>query len=661
MLLYSKWHIHVLLLVFMAFSFLYPFFVIILMIYVIYVRKSLHKKCAVIIILLFSLNFIYMNYHIKTIDDNAKIVEVEKNLHTHKYTITYRFKKYEFNSNDFFEVGDLVYIKATVERFRKQTIDAGFNAYAYKISRNIHGKLKVEKISQTSSGFHINKLKTRLLGSDVSLLTFLLDNSLSLEENHLDYLFKLSGISLYILENWIKKMGFHLNISNRNQTIVNIIIFGFVWFINPSVVTTIFILNIVIPFIFDLCGFYYIKLDIRSITCLIMLICAPYLIYHQGFIITYLIIFFYELSNCNEKLKTYMAPILLIPFFILWQHEISILLWLLSPFMVKIIKKYVIHFVLFMSLFPYLPIDKIFNKVLDILSTITSHFNLTIRLPTMSIFYMVIYYTLCIWVFSRHSHMRLVILVFALSLHYTVNQLYQPDFIYFLDVGQGDSAIIRYQRKIIVVDAYQYVEKTLKSKGIKRIDYLILTHSDLDHVKEAQQLIDTFDVVNVYINAYNDYALNHGNIIVVGNTYLPMVECVQITFLAPLKVFDNANDHSLVFEIKMSDITILFTGDISFHVEQYLIDTYPLLSVDILKVAHHGSITSSSINFIKHVRPSIAVISSSIDNKYQHPHQDILDRFKDNGTHVYQTRYHGSVKVLFNQGKPEIILGNKPY
>lgn len=258
--------------------------------------------------------------------------------------------------------------------------------------------------------------------------------------------------------------------------------------------------------------------------------------------------------------------------------------------------------------------------------------------------------------------------------------------IHIIDVNQGDSSLIITPNKIsILVDAGEdeysrNVIRELKLSGIKKIDYIIATHFDSDHIGGLDKVISEFDIENIIIPPGSEnhkdyyefreayYRKNKKPIIINDYQVIPIDEDINMYILSPtnLKIdkyfnyehsSEDLNKNSIVFILKYMDYKMLFTGDIDSDVEKTLIDKYNIENLTFLKVAHHGSKYSSSDEFLSVVNPKIASISCGYKNRYGHPHQETLNRFKKYHSLVYRTDYNGTMIFYFD--KEGIFTKNK--
>ena len=213
--------------------------------------------------------------------------------------------------------------------------------------------------------------------------------------------------------------------------------------------------------------------------------------------------------------------------------------------------------------------------------------------------------------------------------------------VHFVDIGQGDAAIVVCDGKTLVIDGgmpesgaklVDYLQNTLH---VSTIDAMIGTHPHADHIGGLPDVIRAFAVKTLYS---------------------------PVEFYAPLGIYDDVNDLSLVTRITYGQTAFLFTGDAERPSENDMIDSDEALSATVLKVGHHGSNTSSSYLFLRQVMPSYAVISCGRDNAYGHPHQEVLARLRDIGAAVYRTDESGTIVCRSNGERVafETEKGKKP-
>ena len=200
----------------------------------------------------------------------------------------------------------------------------------------------------------------------------------------------------------------------------------------------------------------------------------------------------------------------------------------------------------------------------------------------------------------------------------------------------------------MVIDAYNSFSY-LKTLGLNKIDYLVLTHSDSDHVGDYLKIINYFNVKNILYSKYDelfDNLLSNINI----NKYpvddnLRINSKFNIEFFGPINDYKDSNSVSIVFKINIYNHSYLFTGDMEEKEEYDLVNKYSnKLKSDVLKVAHHGSNTSSSELFLSYVRPKYSIISCGKNNRYNFPSNIVLDRLKKYSD-IYITYECGNIDI----------------
>jgi competence protein ComEC len=227
----------------------------------------------------------------------------------------------------------------------------------------------------------------------------------------------------------------------------------------------------------------------------------------------------------------------------------------------------------------------------------------------------------------------------------------------FLDVGQGDSAVIELpDRRVMVVDTGKngfQLANFLKYRGISHIDILALSHGHPDHAGGLVYLLNNFMVSQIWDNSfmtYGDAVPDATRIKHLARGDYIKTDDYMITVLHPYKGFytshsgnDAENDQSSVIKLEGRGVSILFTGDISNEAEEDISHLGSHLKSTLLKVPHHGSRKSLSEMFLYHVSPQIAVISAGRNNMFGHPHADTLERLSRST--VYSTNRDGAVSI----------------
>ncbi|HFI0240332.1 TPA: DNA internalization-related competence protein ComEC/Rec2 [Streptococcus suis] len=242
-----------------------------------------------------------------------------------------------------------------------------------------------------------------------------------------------------------------------------------------------------------------------------------------------------------------------------------------------------------------------------------------------------------------------------------------------VDIGQGDSIFLRDMRgRTVLIDvggrvdfaakeAWQErssqanAERTLipylHSRGVDRIDSLVLTHTDADHVGDVLEVAKQVQIGRIYVSPGSltvpDFvatlkAINVPVDVVAVGDRLPIFDS-YLEVLYPDGTGDGGNNDSVVLYGRLLETNFLFTGDLE-QGELDLIETYPNLPVDVLKAGHHGSKGSSYPEFLDHIGAKIALVSAGENNRYKHPHQETLERFDNRNIQVYRTDQQGAIR-----------------
>ena len=245
----------------------------------------------------------------------------------------------------------------------------------------------------------------------------------------------------------------------------------------------------------------------------------------------------------------------------------------------------------------------------------------------------------------------------------------------FIDVDQGDSTLITINNKTILIDTggninyknkeYKYqISKNkilpyMKSIGIKRVDYLILTHGDQDHMKESIYLVENFKIKKVIFNCgpYNE--LEQELIKILNKKKIEYYSCIKelnidnnILYFLQTKEYDNENDNSNVIYLNYNNKKFLFMADASQERERDILDKYNIKDIDVLKVGHHGSHTSSSKYFIDKINPKYSIISAGKNNRYNHPNKETLNNLEK--SKIYRTDQDESITFKIRNNKLKI-------
>lgn len=244
----------------------------------------------------------------------------------------------------------------------------------------------------------------------------------------------------------------------------------------------------------------------------------------------------------------------------------------------------------------------------------------------------------------------------------------------FLDVGQGASQLlISPSGNTMLIDGgnndqEQVMLDYLTKYGVDKIDIMIGTHPDADHIGGLDAVIDQHEIGAIYMPKIQANTRTFESLLesiqrkglkvktAKAGVVLDWDEDVQIEMLAPVKSSEDSNNMSAVLKITYREVSFLLTGDAERESEKFMMDSGADLEADVLLVGHHGSKTSTSASFLERVRPQIGVIQVG-ENSYGHPKEEILNRLEKAGVEVYRNDVQGSIEIATDGNYIEVTTG----
>ena len=562
------------------------------------------------------------------------------------------------------KIGNKYKISGNVSIPKENTNFNGFNYKKYLKGNKIFRTIKIDKMEYLSYNnlYLIKNVVKEHIEKSINkdyLYAFILGNSNYLDDgikesyniNTTSHLLAVSGMHI----NFIVLLLSFIFKSKGSKIFISFFLIFYAYLIgfNPSVVRSV--------------GTYVITsiTNIKALKALIlvfllMFLYNPFYYYNIGFLFSFIITFsliIYKFKDesylINSLIVSTIANLVSMPIVIYNFNSINILGILNNLIFVPIISMVVFPLSIFSF---FLPLDNILKIILDI----TNYLSLLIASNKLELVFMkphllviVIYYLFIILTLKYKKPFILVIVIIHLIYPYYKNETT----ITYLDVGQGDSIVNIINNKVYVIDTggskYYDTSKTvssyIKSKGYNKIDYLIITHGDLDHIGGSFNLIKQIKVKNVVFNkgTFNDLELKLIKELKKNNINYHKEEDIYPFKVLKTTEYNNENDNSIVLYLNLNNLKFLFMGDAGKKVEEEVIRNYNLNHIDFLKVGHHGSDTSSSDYFINTIKPKYSIISVGKNNKFGHPKDEVLDTLKN--SKIYRTDIDGSIEIKLNK------------
>lgn len=662
-------------------------------------RHILQSKhlIKIITIIIFIITLLYTNYYpfkSKYIKDDKEFIgivtkyEVKEDKITieikakEKLLITYKYQDKEFNNLSY---GDKIKVKGTLITPSKNTNQNTFNYQKYLYHKKIYYLVEATSINKIANNHNylytikntfyqkIDKLKS---SNYIKTLLFC-DNTLSKEIkesyriNGISHLFSVSGMHINffvsIIYLYLNKITYNKRIK---YLITNIFIITYLMLFPSSSLLRSTVMSILYSINY-LLKLKIKKIDILLLTLGVSLLINPFIIYDLGYIYSYTITFFLVLSSSTLKKKNKINKIIYIsllsflvsiPITIYNSYEINIISILLNIILIPIISIIILPLTILIYIFPILDsILYLFTNTLETISLFISKINITkIIFPKPSLLIIVLYYIIFLLSYQNKKYFYLnIILLIIIYISPYLNSNFE---VVMFEVGEADCHLIKYpyNKNTILIDTgkNEYKIKNevipyLKSIGIKKIDYLIITHGDEDHIGGSITLINNFQVKNVILNKGTFTDLEKELIKNLNKKKIPYqinINKINLSnhtiYLLNNTKYNNENDNSIITYFTYQKYKFLYMGDASITTEDNLLENYNLNNISILKVGHHGSNTSSSKDFISQINPSISLISVGENNIYHHPNKEVINNLSK--SRIYRTDINNMVKLTIN-------------
>lgn len=595
------------------------------------------------------------------------------------------------------KIGETLKLNGQLEEPINNTVPNSFNYKKYLYNKKIYYILNIEQIEKvhkkTPYLYKIKNLiykRTNKIKNNEYLYAYILGKTYKIDEkiiesyrkNGISHLFALSGLHVSIFSILLMKILKKLKINEMKRYLIIflfLILFSFITGFSPSILRA--------SLLFFLLGinkvyYFHIKtINILYLVFIILSILNPFIIYNMSFLLSFSTTYFIILSSDLINDKNYLKGLLKVSSIsfisniglsIYYFNTIYPLGIIMNLIFVPLVSFIIFPLTLIVFILPSLSfILSVLILIMEKLSLFLSTISIHINFPHINIYLLIFYYILLVLIITK-KRKKYIIALIILVLFFKIYPYFNfSTRIYFIDVGQGDSQLIitKQNKKAILIDTggklthkeenwkktrtkYNLGTDTLipllKSLGVSKLDYIIITHGDFDHMGEAINLVENYKVEKVIFNCGKFNKLEKELIKVLEKRKIPYYSCIKklnvdnnkLYFLNN-KDYGNENDNSSVIYAKLNNYNFLFMGDAGIEVEKNLILKYNLQKIDLLKVGHHGSKTSSSNNFINEINPKYSIISVGKDNRYGHPNDSVLENL--NKSKIYRTDQDGSI------------------
>ena len=605
-----------------------------------------------------------------------------------------------------YSLGDTIYFEGNLVLPSKNSVFNLFNYKEYLERKEIYYLVEIIMIQKIDSSKNLlyqlkNKINHHIskYQSSSYLQAFLLGDMSKIDDdilatyqkNGVSHLLAISGMHVSFLSGMLLLLFKKIRFSTLIQYLSVILFLLFYMILSgntPSINRAVILFSLIsINKVFDL---KISTLQLLLITFCLLVINNPNILFDVGFEYSFLISFYLILFQKKLNQDSYLKGLFQISFFsflvslpisIFYFYQVNLFSIFLNLVFVPLVSFIIFPLSFLTFLLPFL--DSVFSFLTQFMETLSLFFSnhlsflLIFRKP--HLIWILFYYFFLLLFRYDYKKIGSLGIILLLSYQYFYLFLFPQTFFIMIDVGQGDSLLIHSNNHTLLVDTggkIEYkrekwqirktktiAEKTLipllKSYGIRKLDYLILTHGDTDHMKEANNLVRDFSVSQVIFNpdSYNDLELSliklleRRKIKYYQNVKRVGLGNLQLSFLNT-KLYDNENDNSNVLYFSYFNFQFLLMGDASKKRESDILVNYNLQNIDFLKVGHHGSNTSSSKEFISKISPKYSLISVGKDNRYGHPKDSVLDILKD--TKIYRTDINGSIEIQLKKNKYKI-------
>ena len=586
-----------------------------------------------------------------------------------------------------YNVGDIVKIKGKLIKPKNNTIPNAFNYHKYLQSRKINWELKTSDISLVKKNSNIfYKIKNlvnnriRRIPNNEYLYAYILGDTSYIERDirekyqdvGLSYLLSLGSFQIMMITFVLDK----IRISVKKKIILKtIVIIIYILFTNYAIGVLRSGMCFIFSSVLKYKKIHFKYSNIILVVGIILLIINPFYVNNIGFLYSFSISLAISIlhkritGNYYQKLFfiSLIAFIVSLPINIYVNYKVNFLSIIFSIIMIPLYHFIVFPFSILVFIFPSLSfiydlVILFINNIINVLSSFTILL-LVFRKPTILI--ILIYYLVIIAFFYNKKY--LVLFIILLFVHHNINSIISENLVTFLDVNQGDSILLKNNNKITLIDTgggyisnySDDIIKYINSLGLSKIENLIISHGESDHMGSSIPLVNNIKIEKVIFNCGEYSNLEEELISILNKKKIMYYSCIKELnidknklYFLQTREYDNENDNSNVIYTELNGYKFMFMGDASITTEKEIIDKYNIPKIDVLKVGHHGSKTSSGKEFINEINPKISIISVGKKNRYGHPNKEVLDNLYN--SKVYRTDEDGSIMFKIKNNKLKI-------
>ena len=676
-------------------------------------HKYLFKVLALLVLMisLYRINFIkresILNGDLTSFEGIVKRISIKDNrveiYVNNKETIIGNYYYEDEEETDYFndiKLGDRIIIYGNLKEANNNTIPNLFNYKKYLSTNGIFYLMTIDKFEKVGNNTSIiYYIKNKLIGrinnikkSGSYVKTFVLaineidkDVRSSYQYNGISHLFSISGMHITLFATFLLCIMNKISYNRYfNYFIVNLFLISFMVLVGFTASSVRSVLMFILFSINKLFNLKIKSLDIMLIVLIVLLLINPFYLYSVSFLFSYIISTGIVMANRNiKKIKNKLVKNLYISFIsfmfslpicINYFNQVNVLSVVLNLFFIPLVSSIIFPLSIVSLFVPKIDaILYLFISIMEKCSLFVSNISmLVINFPKVGIVLVIIYYV--ILVISLYKSKMYIGVILLIILFKNISYFDSDLRVLVFDVGQGDSILVSFPNNggNVLIDTsgdtmnYESSNNVgnkiipyLKTVGITKIDYLVVSHGDFDHMGEAINLVNNFKVKNVVFNCgpYND--LEKELIKVLNKKKIKYYTCIKELRISGYKMYflntreyDNENDNSSVVYFNYEGYKFLFMGDAGIEKEQDILNKYNIGDIKVLKVGHHGSKTSSIKEFINEVNPKYSIVSVGKNNRYGHPNKEVLNNLSD--SKIYRTDQDGSVVFKVKNSKLKI-------